>query len=352
MVSSAQSDAPMKDFEHHLKQWAVTKLLDSGQLDNAEDLAWEAIRGDAGFRRYFRVNTQKENLLAVYAPPTTENNQGFVDIDRYLIQHGVSVPKIFEYERECGFMLIEDFGEALLYSDLNENNAASRYEKAIEALLKIQVLPVDENIFPEYSREVLLKEMSLFQDWFVAQNLNYTLSQAEHALINSSFEFILQSNLSQPKVIVHRDYHSRNLVQRDGDLPGIIDFQDAVIGPLTYDVVSLFRDCYVEWPQEKVEAWALDYFEAAKRLGLVDANVDAARFLQWFDLMGLQRHIKVLGIFSRLCIRDGKHAYLKDLPLVNRYVLRVAEQYDELSAFVAWYKEALLPRFQQKEWAE
>lgn len=352
MVSSAQSDAPMKDFEHQLKQWAIAALLDSGQLEKAEDLTWEAIRGDAGFRRYFRINTKSEKLLAVYAPPATENNQGFVDIDRHFIAYGVSVPKIFEFESERGFMLIEDFGEALLYSNLSDANAPVRYQKAIDALLKIQVLPVDEKIFPEYSRDVLHREMSLFQDWFVRQNLEYTLSETESALIETSFDVILDSNLSQPKVIVHRDYHSRNLVQRDGNYPGIIDFQDAVVGPITYDVVSLFRDCYVEWPDAKVEAWALEYFESAKRLNLFSPSVDAATFLQWFDLMGLQRHIKVLGIFSRLCIRDGKQAYLNDLPLVNRYVLNIASRYDALSDFVAWYKDALLPRIQQKAWAK
>lgn len=351
MVSSAQSDKPMKDFELHLKEWATAKLLDSGQLEYPGNLQWDAIRGDAGFRRYFRVQTPSEKLLAVYAPPATENNQAFVDIDRYLIERGVSVPNIFEYQSENGFMLIEDFGEGLLYTGLSKDNAPARYEKAIEVLLQIQALPVNNEIFPEYSREVLLREMSLFQEWFIKQNLGHDLSENESALIENAFEFILQSNLSQPKVIVHRDYHSRNLVQREGEVPGIIDFQDAVIGPITYDVVSLYRDCYVEWPDVKVEAWAFEYFALAKEKGLISSEVDEKTFIQWFDLMGLQRHIKVLGIFSRLFIRDGKHAYLKDLPLVDRYVRRIAGKYEKLSEFIGWYEEVLAPLIQQKAWA-
>ncbi len=192
--------------------------------------------------------------------------------------------------------------------------------------------------------------MALFTDWFLPKLIGYNTNAQERAMLETTFDTLVTSALAQPQVLVHRDYHSRNIIYREAAPLGVIDFQDGVVGPITYDLVSLLRDCYVAWPQSQVETWALDYMAQAKAFNLLIADVDAVTFMRWFDLMGLQRHIKVLGIFARLSLRDGKDRYLNDLPLVIAYVRYVAKKHPELSPFFVWFEEVVVPRAQACDW--
>lgn len=345
---------------------------------------WCAISGDAGFRRYFRLSVaimapeqhaslaterkdQPRRYIVTFSPPDKEKNHEFHRIAEFLSQRAVKVPMVLAVDFERGYFLQEDLGETLYLDHLAEPSAQQNiegqigdradelYGQAISALLDIQVsaqsVSLDnlQAIFPAYDRELLQGEMALFPEWFIGHLMGYTLSESEREMLDRSFGFLCDSACAQPQVIVHRDYHSRNIVYGVGGEPGIIDFQDAVIGPITYDLVSLLRDCYIAWPPERVSAWALDYAVQAGERGLM-SSVDDRVFLQWFDLMGLQRHIKVLGIFARLSLRDNKHAYLNDLPLVIGYFRSVAANYEPLVELLKWFDEILMPKITQQEW--
>ena len=309
---------------------------------------WQALHGDAGFRRYFRLASEP-SLLAVYAPPESENIQAFLEIGGLLRKGGVLAPAVAACEPKRGYLLIEDFGASLYLDVMNSFNADSLYRQAMEALAHIQLCPKDTRILGEYSRSKLREEMNLFPRWFVGDLLGYSLSIAEERRLDEAFTALEDNALAQPQVVVHRDYHSRNLIYRPEDAPGVIDFQDAVIGPITYDLVSLLRDCYIRWPDEKVKDWALNYCQMARSLGICD-EVDVETFLRWFDLMGLQRHIKVLGIFARLSLRDAKHGYLNDLTRVYRYTIEVAKAHEETLALAQWMEEQLFPLIQEQPW--
>lgn len=346
MTSGSSTGTINPGFEQSLKIWVTDQV---GALAAASEFDWLSLNGDAGFRRYFRVRLANASLLAVYAPPATENNAAFLRVDRFLLNQGVHVPKILAHQLDEGFFLIEDLGESLYLECLNEDTAGTLYGEALVALLRIQQSPLDDAVFPSYDGRRLADEVALFPQWFVQQLLAHTLSSAEQRLLQSTFALLLDNALAQPKVVVHRDFHSRNLVYGLGGAPGIIDFQDAVIGPLTYDLVSLLKDCYIEWPVEQVRSWALGYADLACDAGVMPA-VAPATFLRWFDLMGLQRHLKVLGIFARLSLRDQKHAYLDDLPLVVKYVRQVATRYRELADFSHWFDAVLLPLMSRQAW--
>lgn len=311
---------------------------------------WQALPGDAGFRRYFRLSCEP-SLLAVHAPPDTEDSQAFLDIARLLRESGVLTPLVLVSELQQGFLIIEDLGGTLLLDVLQSDNADALYAGALESLLHVQSCQTDYAVFPPYDRDKLRQEMALFDEWFVRRLLGVSPSIAEIRMLDTLFQLLEDSAVEQPQVVVHRDYHSRNLIYRETGLPGVIDFQDAVIGPWTYDLVSLLRDCYITWPHEQVQQWALRYARLAHRAELIPA-VDEAQILRWFDLMGLQRHIKVLGIFARLSLRDGKHRYLNDLPAVMRYTLSVARQYPECSRFVQWFEASLMPIIEKSDWYE
>ncbi len=309
---------------------------------------WQALSGDAGFRRYFRLASEPP-LLAVHAPVESENAQAFMDISRLLRQGGVLAPAVAACDLDNGYLLIEDLGPRLLLDVLDESSANSLYAEALDTLLLIQKCPADEQLLPRYDRPRLRDEMALFPEWFVQQLLGCDLSEGESRMLDRLFAVLEDSALQQPQVLVHRDYHSRNLVYRPEGPPGVIDFQDAVVGPYTYDLVSLLRDCYQAWPEARVQQWALSYAQRVEAAGLA-AAVPPEQFLRWFDLMGLQRHIKVLGIFARLSLRDGKHGYLKELPRVLAYVLQVAQKYDEAQPFLRWYEQRLEPLVQAAPW--
>jgi len=307
-----------------------------------------ALTGDAGFRSYYRLNTQAP-LIAVDAPPTTEKNEVFAYLSHLLRQQGVHAPEVYATDFDKGYLLIEDLGAETLLMRINGENANILYGEVITDLLRLQQTPTKKLDLPHYDQSLLRQEMQLFIDWFAPKLLGYQLTEADLAMLNQTFAALEKSALEQPQVLVHRDYHSRNLMIRDGLAPGIVDFQDGVIGPITYDLVSLLRDCYLRWPVEQVERWALAYGNMAVEVGLM-RPITQKTFLRWFDLMGLQRHIKVLGIFARLHLRDGKDGYLKDLPLVIRYSLEIAEAYPEFLPFADWFRAHLIPLAKSQSW--
>lgn len=284
------------------------------------------VSGDASFRRYFRFEADDKRYIAVDAPPEKENNEAFTNVTHLLETAGLCVPHVYYCSLDMGFFLLSDFGDTLLAHRLNDKNADTLYKKAFDALTVIQQTSAVS--LPPYDRQRLTNEMELFREWFLEKRLAVTITDSDHALLDRLFARLIENALQQPQVFVHRDYHSRNLMLTDDDELGIIDYQDAVCGPITYDLVSLLRDCYIDWPPERVKAWALTW-----RGHILDndavAGTDERTFLKWFDLMGMQRHLKVAGIFSRLYLRDDKPAYLQDIPRTLHYLKSVAPNYPE-----------------------
>jgi hypothetical protein len=336
---------------HDLSIWlSQSKRLgtDRNHGNNSGNVVVHPISGDAGHRQYFRIDNNPD-LLAVFAPPALLDSQLFVDIAQCLREEGIHAPQVFEFDRERGFLLIESFGEELYLTALNSDSVDSLYGEALLTLLRMQQTPYNDKLLSLYDAAKLRQEMELFPQWFVERLLGHVLSNSEKKLINKVFDTLINSASEQPVVFVHRDYHSRNLIHRRVGPPGVIDFQDAVWGPITYDLVSLLKDCYVRWPQERVNRWAQAYGAMITSAGLMKL-VSTQQFQHWFDWMGLQRHIKVLGIFARLSLRDDKSAYLHDLPLVIRYILEVAESYPALHDFKHWFVTTLLPLCEQQSW--
>jgi aminoglycoside/choline kinase family phosphotransferase len=296
---------------------------------------------DASFRRYFRVLDSGNSWIAMDAPPEKESLDSFIDITHRLLQADIQAPDIHQQSLEHGFLLLSDLGSTPYLDVLTPNTADAMYHDAVTALVKVQ--QADINGLPAYDEALLQQEMSLFPEWFLGTHLGITLSEAEQADLNDIFNRLVQSAQQQPQVFVHRDYHSRNLMVTEQQNPGVIDYQDAVLGPVTYDLVSLLRDCYIAWPEHQVRAWVKQYQDLATEQNILEA-VDTDTFYQWFDWMGLQRHLKVLGIFARLSHRDGKQAYLNDLPLTLSYVLSVAKRYPEMASLVALFERYDIPQ--------
>lgn len=292
---------------------------------------------DASFRRYFRVTLGAETLIAMDAPPPQEDCTPFVHAAQVFGAAGLNVPKIIAQDIAHGFLLLSDLGNTTFLSALQAPNgldvAADLYRDASNALIKMQ-LASKPDVFPPYDEALLTREMQLFPDWYVAKHLNLSLNEAQQQIMSKTFELLNANVLAQAKVYVHRDYHSRNLMVHAGshDL-GVLDFQDAVYGPITYDLVSLLKDAYISWEEDQVLDWAVRYWQSAKKAGLPVPD-DVADFYRDFEWMGAQRHIKVLGIFARLYHRDGKDGYLKDMPLVMDYLRRVCDRYIELKPFL------------------
>ena len=257
------------------------------------------------------------------APPDKEDCEPFVHITRLLRSVHVNAPEIVTMDLEQGFLLLADLGDRQYLDFLDESSCDRLYRDALTALVNMQRI---QDHLPAYDRQRLIDEMGLFEPWYLNTHLGIELDVKQKSILASIFDLLIESAAQQPRVFVHRDYHSRNLMLVDDNNPGVIDYQDAVIGPVTYDLVSLFKDCYIEWPAERIERWLDDYLQ----LTPIDISVDRDRFIRWFDLMGVQRHLKVLGIFARLNYRDGKPQYLDDLPLTLKYVLEACNRYDEL----------------------
>jgi aminoglycoside/choline kinase family phosphotransferase len=304
------------------------------------------VSADASFRRYFRVWHEAGTLIAMDAPPEREDLRPYLQVAELLAATGVNVPRIVARNPVQGFLLLSDLGD-LQYLDAlcAGDDPEPLYRDAIDALVRIQSrAPAATRQLPEYDRQRLHDEMELFPVWFVGRHLGLQLSGGERDMLDASFEFLSKSALAQPSVLVHRDYHSRNLMVCLEANPGILDFQDAVRGAISYDLVSLLKDCYVTWPRERLLAWLDRYREMAGRAGL-DPGADRGEFVLAFDLMGLQRHIKVLGIFARLWYRDGKRGYLADLPRVLDYVLEASACHRDLEDFRRFLEARVLPAF-------
>src|SRR5690606_8343647 len=312
----------------------------------SEGLSLTAVSGDASFRRYFRARQGERSWIVMDAPPAKEDCHPFCAIAEQWRHCGVNVPEIFAEDHDQVFLLLSDVGDDLLLGLLNEDTADRLYRQSIDHLLAIQICEQPAlHPLPPYDRALLAREMELFRDWLVTQKLGIDLSADEHQLLDKSFEQLINNALEQPQVCVHRDYHSRNLLLSPQREIAVLDFQDAVMGPITYDLVSLLRDCYVSWPQEQVRTWALYYLSEATEQGLTQAK--PSQFLRWFDLMGVQRHLKAAGIFARLSIRDGKHGYLKDVPRTVGYIDSVLANYPEFEAFHRWLQARVLPALSQ-----
>lgn len=290
---------------------------------------------DASFRRYFRATfADRQTLIVMDAPPQHEDCRPFLHVARLFEDAGAHVPHVYAQDLGQGFLLLSDLGDTTYLQALGEGDAGTAtelYGAATDALIRIQ-LASRENELPPYDETLLLREMRLFPEWYIGRHLNVALSEAQSAKLETVFARIVANNLAQPRVYVHRDYHSRNLMVTDPN-PGIIDFQDAVFGPVTYDLVSLLKDAYVAWDEARIIDWAVRYWEKARKAALpVDA--DFSVFYRDFEWMGVQRHIKVLGIFARLFHRDGKDQYLRDMPLVMMYLRKACERYNGLGAFL------------------
>jgi aminoglycoside/choline kinase family phosphotransferase len=285
---------------------------------------------DASFRRYFRVEGAGDSLIAMDAPPDREDTGPFVHVANLLATAGVNAPRIIAADPKQGFLLLTDLGHRAYLDALSEETVDSLYGDALTALHIMQRdIQNAQSELPPYSAQLLLEEMNLFRDWYLRQQRQHVLSAEQQAMLDGVFAQLVDSALEQPRAFVHRDYHSRNLMVTEHNNPGILDFQDAVYGPISYDLVSLLRDCYVAWPRERVEGWALNYFHQQAAAGLIPRHSDRI-YLRWFDWMGVQRHLKASGIFARLNLRDNKPGYLADIPRTLGYVQEVTARYPEL----------------------
>ena len=333
-----------------LADWAVKQIRHRFDLKVPSNLSM--VSGDASFRKYFRLNHDRQSWICVDAPPDKEDNPKFVDIACRWKAQGVNVPEVIAYDFQRGFMLLEDFGDNLLWPALHQQNATqesvlSLYKLAIDELCNIQTLAQDT--LPSYDAGLLNQEMFLFKDWLCTKHLGMSLDSTEEKMLNDVCLKLLNEALGQPIVVVHRDFHSRNLMlcqENTIDIKiGVIDFQDAVQGPMTYDLVSLLRDCYVRWPAEWVDQ-LMDYYweKVTSNYPMMEYPV----FKKAFDWMGMQRHMKAAGIFARLHHRDGKSGYLKDIPNTCQYLCEVASNYPEFDLFVTWMKNRFIPMLMQK----
>jgi aminoglycoside/choline kinase family phosphotransferase len=310
-----------------LRGW-LKGLEPSWQLDLATLAPASA---DASFRRYFRIESKNPTyptLIVMDAPPQHEPLDAFIEIDLLLFEAGLHVPQILEQNIEDGFLLLSDLGHKTYLEALNDESANALYRDASHALVQMQ-LASKPNVLPNYDQALLQRELDLFPEWYLKQHLQLELSAIQTAQMRQAFALIIENNLAQEKVFVHRDFHSRNLMVTAQNNPGILDFQDAVYGPITYDAASLWRDAYIAWPEEMVIDWVIQFWEEGRKSGLPMPS-DFGQFYRDFEWMGLQRHLKVLGIFARLFHRDGKDGYLKDIPLVLDYAIATANRYIEL----------------------
>lgn len=306
--------------QEHLRDWVRQTLHDP-------ELKLSPVADDASFRRYFRVHGADCTWVAMDAPPEHEPLDPFLTANAHLRKAGVHAPEIRAENHADGFLLLEDLGDTQYLSRLDEKSADSLYGDALDALLRIQALP--QGPLPPYDAKQLRLELGRFTDWYLGRHLGWELNREDQLLIETAWQLLVNRALEQPCVVVHRDYHSRNLMVTEPN-PGIIDHQDAMWGPVTYDLVSLLRDCYIAWPDERVRGWAEQYRRRAIQQGILDEGVDSGRFMEWFDWMGVQRHLKAVGIFARLCHRDDKPSFLDDVPRVLRYVRDVCAKYPPL----------------------
>jgi len=327
------------DREKAILQWLTNDL----QLEITQ---FEPASNDASFRRYYRVNHQDQSYIVMDAPPEKENTEPFIKVALLFKQAQINVPHIVQQNTEQGFLLLEDFGSECLLDKLNDDNVESLYCDALSSLLTLQQnIDIDNCELPHYDAALLQTELDLFSDWFLAQQCELKLTPEEQSILAASYQLLITSALQQTQVCVHRDFHSRNLMHRPINNPGVIDFQDAVIGPITYDAISLLRDCYISWSEQQIDQCLKPYYQKLIQAQLI--TCDFTQFKRDFDLMGIQRHLKAIGIFSRLNIRDGKEGYLKDIPRTLNYVINISQHYPELQNLHNFLTERVLPASQK-----
>ena len=316
--------------QEQLNHW-LSEVIGSNEynLEPASD--------DASFRRYFRLTHNDETFVVMDAPPTQEDCNPFINIAKRLLAVDINVPRIIETDLQQGFLLLSDLGDKKYLDELTEESADRLYEDAMQVLFHMQQ-QADKTELAPYDEQLLLQEMELFRHWLLEKHIGLELTAETRGVLDDAFKRLANEALSQPKVFVHRDYHSRNLMtcssHSSGDFlgsTGVLDFQDAVCGPFTYDLVSLLKDCYIKWPSQQIQRWANSYFEM-----LVEdyPDIDIKQFMRWFDLMGVQRHLKASGIFARLYHRDGKPGYLPDIPRTLSYIVDLNEDYPELQGLI------------------
>lgn len=329
--SSSTDTAPtVTPRREHLARWVAAELSDAGIH---EQNTMQAIGNDAGFRKYYRVTTPQQTLVAVDAPPATEDTHAFVAIARRWHAGGISVPQVFAVDYQQGFMLQEDLGDTPMQAVMNETTADEYYPRLLTTLLSIQQQSPQE--LPPYDTKLMSFELSLYPEWFLQQWLGITPPEG----LDELFALLISAMQEQPQGTVHRDFHSRNLMLTpDGDI-AVIDFQGALHGPLLYDAVSLLRDCYLSWPPAQIELWLSGFIDQQPLL----AGHDRVQLQTWFDLTGAQRHLKCLGIFTRLWLRDARPGYLKEIPRTLGYVVDVCRRYPQLSRHGQWLEQQVVP---------
>jgi len=300
-----------------LKDWLSKKLEIDFSISTASS--------DASFRRYFRVKTIKDSFIVMDAPPQNESIEAFLKISQILNTINVNVPDIYEESDVLGFILMQDFGSDTYLDVLSDDNQQRLYGDSIDSLIQMQKL-VKKGLCHSYTQKILLNEMTLFIEWYLKRYKKIELTNKENEMLLTCFEKISKKVLNQEKFFVHRDYHCRNLMIQKSNNPGILDFQDALEGPVTYDLVSLLKDAYIEWDEEIILDHVIRYWEKAKINNLI-TNLEFSTFYKDFECMGIQRHLKILGIFARLSIRDKKNQYLENIPLVEKYLMDATERY-------------------------
>ena len=320
-----------------IKSWVTEKL-------EWPSMEIQAVSGDASFRQYFRVSYAGDHRILMLSPPDKEDPQPFVKIARQWQAIGLQVPEIYAVDWEQGLLLISDLGDLLYSQALNEQTADLLYQDALLAIIRLQKQEASrQQAYPVFDKAFMWKEIGYFTEWFLPCCLTYQLSEQESVLWMGEINQLLNEILAQPQVVVHRDYHSRNLLVREHNNPGIIDFQDAVLGPLMYDPVSLLKDAYIDWPAERVQQWVHFFWENS------GYPVSFEMAMRWFDMTSLQRHIKVLGIFARLAYRDKKVQYLKDMPRVAAYVVETLQNYPQFSMLQTLFSEQVQPKMIQMQ---
>ena len=310
-----------------LKNWLMTTL-------NIQDPELQPVCGDASFRKYYRLQLTNRSVIVADSPPQNQKNHEFVHYARLLAQAGLLVPQVIAVDFDKGFLCLSDLGDKLLLEKLDNHSISHWYQKALLELPKLHSIDAKAAKLPKFDAEFIKQENRIFTQWLLGTHLNFTVNEQQQQVIDEAFEQLINNSLAQPQVPMHRDFHSRNLMLVENNEIACIDFQDMVLGPITYDAVSLLRDCYCRWDDKTIDTLKQHYYQLIKL-----NDVTMPEFNTWFDLTGMQRHIKAAGIFARLMHRDGKTAYLKDIPRTLDYIIDVAAHYPQLNEFAQLIKE-------------
>ncbi|WP_246029050.1 aminoglycoside phosphotransferase family protein [Parashewanella tropica] len=334
----------IKSYEMPLSDQRFFQLTEWVRLCLDPKIQLQLISGDASFRRYFRFEHNNQSYIAVDSPPDLVPILPFVELAQSYHQSGLKTPEVLHQNEQLGFMVLTDLGDNMLNSALNEDTVIPLYQQAIELLpLVAKVQSTAKHQLPAFDQAFISTELAIFNDWLLKEHLSYSLDESTQKMLLQVFDTLTKTIVSQPQVAMHRDYHSRNIMLHNQQMY-LIDFQDSVMGPISYDAVSLLRDCYVVWPSTMVDALAKYHFEQCLKHGLLSANTQFEQYQYWFDLTGMQRHLKIAGIFARLHHRDGKSGYLTDIPQSLHYLIEVGNRYTEFSELVTWLKQDILPK--------